>query len=101
MRLDKSLFGYENFKNFLEEVDCFLNEPLWNKFVCAFPPKLIHSTKWKHDYIIYKKMAKNVTSKNDLTWEVDIKLIPKFVPNDLKWYERDGLDTWYLQNKCN
>ena len=46
-------------------------------------------------------MAKNITSKNDLTWEVDIKLIPKFVPNDLKWYERDGLDTWYLQNKFN
>ena len=46
-------------------------------------------------------MAKDSTSKNHLTWEVDDKLIPKFVPNDLKWYERDGLDTWYLQNKCN
>ena len=23
------------------------------------------------------------------------------VPNDLKWYKRDGLDTWYLQDKCN
>ena len=55
MRLDKSLFGYENFKKLLEEVDCFLNERLSNKFVCAFPPKLIHATKWKHDYIIYKK----------------------------------------------
>ena len=30
----------------------------------------------------------------------DNKFIPKYVPNDLKWYERDGLDTWYLQNKC-
>ena len=46
-------------------------------------------------------MAQGITSKNDLTWEVDNKLIPKFAPNDLKWYERDGLDTWYLQNKCN
>ena len=46
-------------------------------------------------------MAKDITSKNDLTWEVDNKFIPKCVPNDLKWYERDGLDTWYLQNKCN
>ena len=55
-----------------------------------FPPKLIYSTKWKHDYIISKKMAK-----------FDNKFIPKYVPNDLKWYERDSLDTWYLQNKCN
>ena len=46
-------------------------------------------------------MAKDNTSKNDLTWEVDNKFIPKCVPNDLKWYERDGLDTWYLQNKFN
>ena len=46
-------------------------------------------------------MAKDNTSKNDLTWEVDHKFIPKCVPNDLKWYERDGLDTWYLQNKFN
>ena len=38
-------------------------------------------------------MAKYITSKNDLTWEVDNKLIPKFVPNDLNWYDKDGLDT--------
>ena len=23
------------------------------------------------------------------------------MPNDLKWYERDGLETCYLHNKCN
>ena len=55
MGLDKSLFGFENYKKPLEEVDCFLNEHLSNKFVCVFPPKLIYSTKWKHDYIIYKQ----------------------------------------------
>ena len=89
MGLDNSLFGYENFKKLLEEVENFLNEHLPNKFISIFPPKLIYSTKWKHDYIISKKMAK-----------FDNKFIPKYVPNDLKWYERDGLDTWYLQNKC-
>ena len=46
-------------------------------------------------------MAKNFTSENDLTWEVGNKFIPKFVPNDLKWHERDGLDTWNQQNKFN
>ena len=30
----------------------------------------------------------------------DNKFIPKQIPDDLKWYEKDGLDTWYLQNKC-
>ena len=49
--LDKSLFGYDNFRKLLEEVESFLNEHLLNKFIAIFPPKLIHSTKWKHDYI--------------------------------------------------
>ena len=35
------------------------------------------------------------------TWEVNNVFIPKYVPNNLKWYERDGIDTWYLQNKSN
>ena len=89
MRLDNSLLGYENFKKLLKEVENFLNEHLPNKFISVFPPKLIYPTKWKHDYIISKKMAK-----------FDNKFIPKHVPDDLKWYERDGLDTWHLQNKC-
>ena len=55
MGLDKSLFFYENYKQVLQEVESFLNEHLKNKFICLFPPKLIHSTKWKHDYIICRK----------------------------------------------
>ena len=55
MGLNNSLFGYENFKKLLEEVENFLNEHLPNKFISIFPPKLIYSTKWKHDYIISKK----------------------------------------------
>lgn len=35
------------------------------------------------------------------TWEVDNVFFSKYVPNNLKWYEHDGLDTWYLQNKSN
>ena len=42
-------------KNFLEKVECFLNKHLPNKFIPIFPPTLIYSTKWKHDYIISKK----------------------------------------------
>ena len=29
------------------------------------------------------------------------RFIPKYIPSDLPWYEKDGLDTYYLQNKCN
>ena len=28
------------------------------------------------------------------------KYVSDFVPNDCKWYERDGLLTWYDQIKC-
>ena len=45
MGLDKSLFGYANFKKLLDEVDCFLNDHLPHRFISIFPPKLIHSTK--------------------------------------------------------
>ena len=89
MGLDNSLFGYENFKKLLEEVENSLNEHLPNKFISIFPLKLTYSTKWKCDYIISKEMAKFYN-----------KFIPKYVPDDLKLFERDGLDTWYLQNKC-
>ena len=27
--------------------------------------------------------------------------IPEYVPDNLKWYERDGLDKWYKKNKCD
>lgn len=26
--------------------------------------------------------------------------VPKYVPKDLPWYEREGLLTWYEQTKC-
>ena len=31
---------------------------------------------------------------------MDNQFVPKYIPSDLKWYERDGLDTWYLEGKC-
>ena len=27
--------------------------------------------------------------------------IPEYVSDNMKWYERDGLDTWYKKNKCD
>ena len=53
--LDKSLFSFENYKEFLIEVNKFLFEHLHKDFASVYPPKLVLSTKWKHDYIIYSK----------------------------------------------
>ena len=41
-----------------------------------------------------------MTESHDLTLEADNKFIPKYIPGDLKWYEKDRLDTWFLRNKC-
>ena len=38
---------------------------------------------------------------NQPTWQFDNTFIPNYTPNNLKWYEKDGLETWYRQNKCN
>ena len=42
-----------------------------------------------------------MAESNQLTWEVDNTFISKYTPNNLKCYEKDGLETWYMQNKCN
>ena len=49
--LDKSLFSFDDYKDFLSVIDNFLSEQL-KEFRLVVPPKLVISTKWKHDYII-------------------------------------------------
>ena len=56
MGLDKSLFSFENYHKLLNEVDCFLNQHLGKKCFSVFLPKLIYSTKWKHNYIVSRKV---------------------------------------------
>ena len=41
-----------------------------------------------------------MAESSELTWEHDNVFIPKSVPQNLKWYEKDGLETWYRQIKC-
>ena len=52
--LDKALLSFDDFKLFLDEINKFLSERLIN-FAKVYPPKLVLSAKWKHDYIIYSK----------------------------------------------
>ena len=49
--LDNSLFSFENYKEFLEEINRFLDQKLVREFKVVYPPKLVISTKWKQDYI--------------------------------------------------
>ena len=39
-------------------------------------------------------------NEDNLTWQFDNELIPSYVPPNVKYFERDGLETWYRQNKC-
>ena len=55
MYTDKSLFSFDNYKLLLQEIENFLTEHIEHKFTAVNPPKLIFSTRWKHDYTIYKK----------------------------------------------
>ena len=50
--LDKSLFYFGDYKDFLNTIDKFLSEQLKAEFEIVDPPKLVINTKWKHDYII-------------------------------------------------
>ena len=50
--LDKSLFLFGDYEDFLNTIDKFLSKQLRAEFKIVDPPKLVISTKWKHDYII-------------------------------------------------
>ena len=53
--LDQSLFSFENFRQLLQEIDCFLNEHLENKFISVFPPKLINIQSGNTTILVVKK----------------------------------------------
>ena len=39
-------------------------------------------------------------AESNLTWEFHNTIVPPYIFQDLKWYERDGLENWYRQNQC-
>ena len=50
--------------------------------------------------MLVEKTLIAMAESNDLTLEADNNFIPKYIPGNLKRYEKDGLDTWYLRSKC-
>ena len=56
--LDKAIFGYNDFRAFLAEVDNYLQNNLQSRqFDVYLIPQLINCSKWKFDYIIAKKVT--------------------------------------------
>ena len=94
--LDRALLSLDDFKLFLDEINNFLSEQLIN-FEKVYPSKLVLSAKWKHDYIICSKKS---LTEDKLTWDFDNEFILSYIPMNLNISERDGLETWYRQNKC-
>ena len=54
MGLDKAIFAYSNFKQIIEEINKFFGNLLAGKFAANYP-QLIHSAKWKFNYIVSRK----------------------------------------------
>ena len=83
----------------MNTIDKFLSEHLQSEFQKVDPPKLVISAKWKHDYIVRSRNGWIKRCSN--TWQYDNKFVPIFVPDNLKWFERDLLETWSRKNKCD
>ena len=45
-------------------------------------------------------IEKKSLTEDKLTWEFNNEFIPSYIPMNLNSSERDGLETWYRQNKC-
>ena len=39
-------------------------------------------------------------AEDNLTWQFDNEFVPSYIPPNVKYFERDGLDISYKQNKC-
>ena len=55
MGLEKTIFSYSNFNQIVEQINNCFDEHLAGKFQANYPT-LIHSAKWKFDYIITSKI---------------------------------------------
>ena len=52
---DDRLFNFERRKEFLEEVERLFESYLKKDFELLNPMKIIHTIKWKFDYIVFRK----------------------------------------------
>ena len=91
--LDVPLYSLKNYSDFVKEIHKFHSRYLDSNCFQLVEPPVVLTIKWKFDYIILREKK----------WILLIhipKYVPQYVPDNLKWYERDSLLTWYYQCKC-
>ena len=59
LALKKSTDQYQNYLNFLKDIESFFNRNFKNDFEFCRQIKLVNTIKWKFDYIIFRKRNSN------------------------------------------
>ena len=57
---DKPIYDYSRHEDFLKEIDRFYNRYFKRDFQLIKPIRVIHTIKWKYDYVAFRK--RNSTS---------------------------------------
>ena len=59
LALNKSIEGYLNYQDFLKEIETFFERYFKKDFEFCKPIRIIHTIKWKFDYVIFRKRTSN------------------------------------------
>ena len=59
LALDKSIEEYPNYRDFLKEIESFFERYFRKEFEFCKPIRIIHTIKWKFDYVIFRKRNSN------------------------------------------
>ena len=54
LALEKSIDQYPNYLMFLKDIEAFFNRNFKNEFELCRPIKIVHTIKWKFDYILFR-----------------------------------------------
>ena len=58
LALDKSIDQYQNYVDFLNEIEPFFERHFKSDFDFCKPIKIINTIKWKFDYVIFRKRCR-------------------------------------------
>ena len=59
LALEKLIDQYPNYLMFLKDIESFFNKNFKNEFEFCRSIKIVHTIKWKFDYIIFRKRNSN------------------------------------------
>ena len=58
LALDKTIDQYQNYIDFLNEIESFFERHFKSEFEFCKPIKIINTIKWKFDYVIFRKRCR-------------------------------------------